>query len=91
MITMSTDAEPLNIVALGKKIVKVNAVLPRHMQWAIYKGALIVSDVIMTGFAFRLAYFLRFETPFGFFAQDALISIEHYRLLIVLVNFPFGI
>ena len=26
MITMSTDAEPLNIVALGKKIGKVNAV-----------------------------------------------------------------
>ena len=87
MITMSTDAEPLNIVTLGKKIVKVNAVLPRHMQWAIYKGALIVSDVIMTGFAFRLAYFFRFETPFGFFAQDALISIEHYRLLIVLASF----
>ena len=66
MITMSTDAEPLNIVALGKKIGKVNAVLPRHMQWAIYKGALIVSDVIMTGFAFRLAYFFRFEAPFDF-------------------------
>ncbi len=42
MITMSTDAESLNIVALGKKIGKVNSVLPRHMQWFIYKCALVV-------------------------------------------------
>jgi exopolysaccharide biosynthesis polyprenyl glycosylphosphotransferase len=86
MITMSTDAEPLNIVALGKKIGKVNSVLPRHMQWVIYKCALVVSDVLMTGLAFRLAYFFRFEVPFQFFAQDALISIEHYRTLVILAS-----
>jgi exopolysaccharide biosynthesis polyprenyl glycosylphosphotransferase len=87
MITMSTDAEPLNIVALGKKIGKVNAVLPRHMQWVIYKCALVISDVLMTGLAFRLAYFFRFETPFQFFAEDALISVEHYRTLVILASF----
>ncbi len=61
--------------------------LPRHMQWAIYKCALVLSDVLMTGFAFRLAYFFRFEVPFDFFAQDALISIEHYRTLVVMASF----
>lgn len=87
MITMRTDAEPLNVVSLSKKIVRVNAVLPRHMQWAIYKFALVISDVIMTGLAFRLAYFFRFEVPFAFFDENALISVEHYRTLVTLASF----
>jgi exopolysaccharide biosynthesis polyprenyl glycosylphosphotransferase len=86
MITIRTDAESLNIVSIGKKIVKVNSVLPRHMQWAIYKIALVVSDILMTGLAFRLAYFFRFEAPFEFFVQDALTSIEHYRTLVILAS-----
>ena len=87
MITMRTDAESLNIVSMGKKIGQVNAIVPRHMQWFMYKIALVVFDILMTGLAFRLAYFFRFEIPFSFFEEDALISIEHYRLLVALSSF----
>lgn len=87
MITMRTNAEPLNLVSLSNKIGKVNAVLPRHMQWLVYKIVLVISDLIMLGLAFRLAYFFRFEVPFSFFDQDALIAIEHYRTLVWLSSF----
>lgn len=87
MITTRTEAEPLNIISMGKKIGRVNSILPRHMQWILFKIALIVSDVLMTGLAFRLAYFFRFELPTGVFAEDAFISIEHYRLLVALASF----
>jgi exopolysaccharide biosynthesis polyprenyl glycosylphosphotransferase len=87
MITTRTNAESLNIVSMGKKIGKVNSVLPRHMQWFLYKVALVVSDVLMTGLAFRLAYFVRFETQLAIFEENALISIEHYRLLVALASF----
>ncbi|HJS19479.1 MAG TPA: sugar transferase [Anaerolineales bacterium] len=84
---MRTNAEPINIVSLGKKIGKVNAVLPSHMQWRVYRLALVVSDVIMIGLAFRMAYFFRFERPFAFFEQNSFIATEHYRTLVFLSSF----
>jgi hypothetical protein len=87
MITMRTNAEPLSLVALSKKIGKVNSVLPRHMQWLVFKIVLVISDLIMIGLAFRLAYFFRFEVSFGFFQEDALIAIEYYRVLVWLSSF----
>ena len=87
MITMRTNAEPLSLVALSKKIGKVNSVLPRHMQWLVFKIVLVISDLIMIGLALRLAYFFRFEVSFGFFDQDALIAVEYYRTLVWLSSF----
>ncbi len=87
MITMRTDAEPMNIISLGKKIGKVNSYLPRKMQWLIYKGALVFSDILMTGLAFRLAYFLRFETSFSFFAENAVVSVKSYQTLVTFASF----
>jgi exopolysaccharide biosynthesis polyprenyl glycosylphosphotransferase len=84
---MRTNAEQLNIVALGKRIGKVNAILPRHMQWLAYKALLVISDLIMIGFAFRLAYYVRFESQIGIFDEDAMISLEHYRTLVLLSSF----
>jgi exopolysaccharide biosynthesis polyprenyl glycosylphosphotransferase len=84
---MRTNAEPLNLVTLGKKIGKVNAVLPRHMQWLVFKIVLVISDLFMIGLAFRLAYFFRFQVPISFFDQDAMIAITHYRTLVWLSSF----
>jgi exopolysaccharide biosynthesis polyprenyl glycosylphosphotransferase len=77
----------MNIVSLGKKIGKVNALVPRRVQWLLYRIALILSDILMTGVAFRLAYFFRFEASFDLFAEDAVVSIEYYQTLVVLASF----
>ncbi len=83
MITMRTSDEIINIISLGKKIGKANALIPRHLQWLIYRGALIVSDIVMTGLAFRLAYYFRFEASFGFFDENAIVSTDYYRWLVL--------
>lgn len=87
MISMRTDAEPINIISLGKKIVKVNSLVPRHTQWLIYRIALICSDIFMTGLAFRLSYFFRFETSFKFFAENSVVSVQYYQALVALASF----
>jgi len=87
MITMRTNVEPMNIITLGKKIGKVNALVPRRMQWFLYKVALVLSDILMTGVAFRLAYFFRFEVSIGVFDESAVVSIEYYQTLVIFASF----
>ncbi len=73
--------EKLHIMSLGKKIGKANAVVPRHIQWMIFRIVLIAMDLAMLMTAFQLAYFLRFDVPFGIFDETAFTSPEHYNLL----------
>jgi exopolysaccharide biosynthesis polyprenyl glycosylphosphotransferase len=87
MITMRTNAEPMNIIAMGKKIGKVTSVISRQTQWFAHKVALVISDILMTGLAFRLAYFFRFEVQFNFFDESGIVSVEHYRILVTLSSF----
>ena len=87
MITVRSNAEPINIIAMGKKIVKVTSVISRQAQWNAYKAALIVADILMTGLAFRLAYFFRFELPIDFFDESAVVSVEYYRTLVIISSF----
>lgn len=88
MITMRTNAERINnIVSMGKKIGRVNSVISRQMQWVAYKIGLVASDIIMTGLAFRLAYFIRFEMSFKFFDESGVVSVEHYQSLVALSSF----
>lgn len=86
MMTMRTNVERLHIISLGKKIGKANALIPRHIQWYLYQGSLVLLDILMTGIAFRLAYFVRFETGIGLFDESALISINYYDSLVKLLS-----
>ena len=55
---------------LKAKIRKASASVPRHMQWRLYIVSLVLLDIMMLGFAFRLAYYLRFELSFIIFFQN---------------------
>lgn len=87
MITMRTEAESMNIISLGKKIGKVNALIPRQTQWFVYKILLVLMDVFMTNLAFRSAYYVRFEANVDFFDPGAVVSFEYYRTLVFLSSF----
>jgi exopolysaccharide biosynthesis polyprenyl glycosylphosphotransferase len=85
MITMRTDANSMNnIITLGKKIDKVNAVIPRQTQWLVYKFLLVLMDMLMVVVAFRVAYFVRFETNIAIFEENATVSIDYYGSLVYL-------
>jgi exopolysaccharide biosynthesis polyprenyl glycosylphosphotransferase len=84
MMSIRTSIDKFNIISLGKKIGQANSVIPRHIQWLLYRFALILVDIIMIGAAFRLAYFFRFEVPFSFFDESAVIDPVYYRTLVLL-------
>lgn len=95
MVTAGPNMEKLRRVSLGKKIGRVNSVLPMQTQWHIYRVALILMDILMVNLAFELAYYLRFQVPsFTFFDQSVQVSPEYYRTFVaassVLWLFIFG-
>jgi exopolysaccharide biosynthesis polyprenyl glycosylphosphotransferase len=85
MITMRTDANSMNnVMKLGNKIGRVNAVIPRQTQWLVYKFLLVLMDMLTVVLAFRLAYFVRFEVNVTIFDESAAVSIDYYRNLVYL-------
>jgi exopolysaccharide biosynthesis polyprenyl glycosylphosphotransferase len=86
MINMRTNADPINVITLGKKIGKVNSLISRPTQWLLYKIALVFSDIIMVGLAFRLAYFFRFEASIDFFDESGIVSVPYYQALVVVAS-----
>jgi exopolysaccharide biosynthesis polyprenyl glycosylphosphotransferase len=73
---------------LRAKIYQASRSIPRHIQWMLFTGALIASDLLMLALAFRAAFWIRFELSFAFFQLDIVPSITYYRGL-VLVLIPF--
>ncbi len=84
---MQTTAPGVNApweVHLTAKINQASRTISRPWQWRLYTLSLIVSDLVMTGVAFRLSYYLRFEASIGFF-QDVTPSIVYYQFLVVIL------
>jgi exopolysaccharide biosynthesis polyprenyl glycosylphosphotransferase len=84
MTSADPNMEKFKIVSLGKRIGKVNSVISKQYQWLFYRIALLIVDFLMVNAAFELAYYFRFEGPFGFFAEDAIVSPEYYQQLVFL-------
>lgn len=76
--------------ALLTKFSRATGVISRQTQRRIFLFSLLISDLLWTAVAFRLAYWIRFEQFVKIFVEDATISETHYRLLTVLL-FPIWI
>ena len=87
MIILRTKADSMNISSLEKKIGRVNALIPRQAQWIGYKILLVLMDIFMTNVAFRLAFYIRFETNLNIFDTSVRVSFEYYRTLVLLFSF----
>ncbi|NUM44771.1 MAG: sugar transferase [Anaerolineales bacterium] len=60
--------------------------IPTHLQWRYLTFVLLVGDLLLLGLAFRLAYFIRFETGLTIFQEEAFDSEPFYqRLVMVLI------
>jgi exopolysaccharide biosynthesis polyprenyl glycosylphosphotransferase len=64
------------------KVKKANAVLSREGQWRLYIIALIIFDALTAMLAFRLAFYLRFESLVEYFDPTAFLALENYRFLL---------
>lgn len=67
---------------LKSKMQRASQSIPKRTQWRLYTISLLVSDIVMLGLAFRLAYFLRFEASLGIFYQNRHTNIHYYQLLV---------
>ncbi|HSM57667.1 MAG TPA: sugar transferase [Candidatus Sulfomarinibacteraceae bacterium] len=59
------------------------AALSRDTQWRLFISCLFISDIIMAGAAFRLAYFVRFELGLPIFKLEVAASFPFYQNLAV--------
>jgi len=80
-----TDLEKFPLIAVAKKIGKANSIVSRNTQYHLYVIALVFFDVLMTMFAFWLAYYIRFQNPRGIFDENGIGPIERYRVLLYLM------
>ena len=86
-MSIRSEMEKFPLIAVSKKIKKANSLIPRNTQWALYVVALVISDAMMTFFAFWVAYYFRFVAFERFFDQTATVSFSTYRFL--LLSMPF--
>ena len=70
---------------IGPKIRRASEIIPRKIQWGLYIAGLVIGDILMTGLAFRMAYFIRFSTGLGIFQEDASADLQNYQNLIILL------
>ncbi|HSF80532.1 MAG TPA: sugar transferase [Anaerolineales bacterium] len=82
MHTTSPGISSIADSSLTQKIHQASRTIPRHWQWRLFTIALILNDVLITGAAFRLSYFLRFERPLFFFQLESYTSFMFYRSLV---------
>ena len=60
----------------------VNLRARRAAQWRLLTAGLLLLDVTLAGFAYRLAYFTRFDLSLPIFALEARSDISYYRSLV---------
>jgi len=80
--TTSPDIGAFVDPTLTQKIHKASRYLPKEWQWRLFTLLLIINDVLITGAAFRLSYYLRFERPLFFFQRESFISFDFYQSLV---------
>ncbi len=74
---------------------KINAAsqrVPIRTQWFLFTTFLVVSDLFMTGLAFLLAYYVRFELNIPVFNLEVTPSFDFYtRLMLIMLPFWIGL
>ncbi|HSO26821.1 MAG TPA: hypothetical protein VLS48_02040, partial [Anaerolineales bacterium] len=58
------------------------SVFARHHQWTLLRAGLVTLDLLLAGAAFRLAFFIRFETGLQIFEETGYADLGYYTLLV---------
>ncbi len=68
-----------------EQVHKAARVIPIQWQWRLFKLALVISDILMIGLAFRVAFFVRFQMAISIFQLDIIPSVSFYRTMVVVM------
>jgi exopolysaccharide biosynthesis polyprenyl glycosylphosphotransferase len=83
MATTPSGANMFLETPLRAKINQATSSVPRHLQWRLFTASLVVSDIVMAGLAFRLAFYMRFELSLFFFYQNIRPHYSFYERLVL--------
>ncbi len=86
---MESTHQSVQLIAetqLKAKIRKASESVPRQIQWRLYFVGLVIMDIIMLGLAFRLAYFIRFQSFFSFFFHKLTPDIGFYQNVVIFLT-----
>ena len=72
-------------IRLNASTCKIANAISHPIQWQLYTICLIINDVVMLAFGFRLAYMLRFETGLSFFQLNVAPSMAFYKNLVFFI------
>jgi hypothetical protein len=87
MMSSSAPAIEALLESSGVKEAKASARRKaRDREWRILIIVLILNDLLMAAFAFRIAYWLRFELGVPVFEQEALSSRVYYERVVVVLT-----
>jgi exopolysaccharide biosynthesis polyprenyl glycosylphosphotransferase len=83
MQPLASNTNALLETPLTLKIYQASRNVPRIWQWRLFFISLGISDVIMLGIGFRLAYYVRFELSLPIFHLEANPSFRFYQFLVL--------
>jgi exopolysaccharide biosynthesis polyprenyl glycosylphosphotransferase len=66
----------------NERVQEAARAIPVQNQWRLYTIALLISDLLMVGLAFRLAYWVRFELNISIFQIEVEPDLSFYQLLV---------
>jgi exopolysaccharide biosynthesis polyprenyl glycosylphosphotransferase len=69
----------------SEKFLNAVKTVPRQWQWRLLTIGLVVSDFLMIGLGFRLAYWVRFELNLEIFRLDVVPDFTFYQRLVFLI------
>lgn len=88
---MQPSAEPITGFldsSLTLRVQRATHAISRDAQWRVYVAVLVVSDLVLTGLAFWVAYWIRFNLSIPLFQVDVVPEFPFYRrvsLLLMLI------
>src|SRR6185369_2509258 len=81
-MSVRTQITDSSIAGDAEKVTDPKLRIPLDLQWQLYIASLVVSDAVMTFFAYWLAYDVRFEWFVQYFDSPAVITFEQYQILL---------
>ena len=73
-----TPGIPLDKEVIQTNIKRVTDTWEHSLQWQLFICALIISDFLMVGLAYRLAYIIRFDAGIPIFKLEVVPSLNFY-------------
>jgi exopolysaccharide biosynthesis polyprenyl glycosylphosphotransferase len=86
MASLASQASAKTTSKFAQPVLRALPRVQPRTQWRLFTAWLLVSDALMIGLAFRIAYFLRFEMGLGLFINEVVPHQAYYEALVAVLG-----